>query len=701
MRINLWNRVARLTRSRPPRRGPAARPSFRPELLRLEDRTLPSTLTVVNLHDQGAGSLRDALAQAQAGDTVVFARGLRGTITLTSGELQVGPGVTVQGPGAGRLTISANHASRVLEVLPGAGVMVSGVTITGGVASVPGSGATAGCGGGIFVDRGAGLTLTDSTVTGNTANAASTMGSLLAEVLGSGGGIYNAGTLTLDGDTVANNVANSGFVSAGEASVRGFGGGVYNDGTLTARHSALSGNVANSGQALSAVTGTDDARGFGGGIYNAGALTLCDAALNGNTANAGSSGSFVAGFGGGIYSEGGGVSLLRVTLAGDTANSASVIAGGADVAGYGGGVDMESGTLTVRESMFSGDVANAGSAIATAALSGASVTGGGGAIYGTDLSAVSVVVTDSVFEGDTANTGSGSASLQAVVQGRGGAIFAHSIYGTLTVSGAVFADNTANAGPATSAGGTALIWGAGGAIENDGGLRISRGIFTGNVGNAADASGEIDARGGAIDSGPASIAGSTLANNTANAGSTPGVIRADGGAIHSTSSSTPLTLAGSNVVNNSANSGSGATALYAGGGGLSVMDATVQDCLVAGNTVNSGTGIGAIYLSGGGIDVNGTATLQGTLVLNNNVNTDAPSGQAAQDSYAVGGGVAVEDGAALTLNFTMVTGNLSVYTPSDISLLGTGQVNPASTHNLIGAGGSGGLVNGVNGNVVL
>jgi hypothetical protein len=54
----------------------------------------------------------------------------------------------------------------------------------------------------------------------------------------------------------------------------------------------------------------------------------------------------------------------------------------------------------------------------------------------------------------------------------------------------------------------------------------------------------------------------------------------------------------------------------------------------------------------------------------------------------------------LTLNSSVVTGNLSLNTPSDISLLGTGQVNPASRHNVIGDGGSGGLVNGFNGNVV-
>ena len=37
----------------------------------LEDRTLPSTLTVLNTHDSGAGSLRAVLAAAHAGETVL------------------------------------------------------------------------------------------------------------------------------------------------------------------------------------------------------------------------------------------------------------------------------------------------------------------------------------------------------------------------------------------------------------------------------------------------------------------------------------------------------------------------------------------------------------------------------------------------------------------------------------------------------
>src|SRR5262249_16613711 len=51
----------------------------------LEDRALPSTLTVLNTHDNGAGSLRDLLAAAHPGDRIQFDHHLSGqTITLTS-----------------------------------------------------------------------------------------------------------------------------------------------------------------------------------------------------------------------------------------------------------------------------------------------------------------------------------------------------------------------------------------------------------------------------------------------------------------------------------------------------------------------------------------------------------------------------------------------------------------------------------------
>jgi hypothetical protein len=95
MNPKLRSRFACLARSL---RRPGAQLAVRPGLLKLEDSTMLSIFTVVNLSDASPGSLRYELVQAHRDDTVVFARDLQGTITLTSGELQVGQDVTIQGP---------------------------------------------------------------------------------------------------------------------------------------------------------------------------------------------------------------------------------------------------------------------------------------------------------------------------------------------------------------------------------------------------------------------------------------------------------------------------------------------------------------------------------------------------------------------------------------------------------------------------
>ena len=62
---------------------------------------LPANIIVVtNTNDSGPGSLRDALAVANDGDTI-DATGISGTILLTSGELQITHSVTINGPGVG------------------------------------------------------------------------------------------------------------------------------------------------------------------------------------------------------------------------------------------------------------------------------------------------------------------------------------------------------------------------------------------------------------------------------------------------------------------------------------------------------------------------------------------------------------------------------------------------------------------------
>ncbi|HMC10391.1 MAG TPA: hypothetical protein VKH44_03840, partial [Pirellulaceae bacterium] len=202
---------------------------------------MPSTLTVLNNLDSGAGSLRAEIAAAHNSDTIVFAAGLNGqTITLTSGEVLISHNVTIAGPGSGQLTISGNHASRVFEVKANESVTLSGLTISNGVANGVG---VAGEGSGIL-NHGT-LTVSGSTLSGNSARQ-------------DGGGIHNDGTLIVSNCTLSNN-------SAGQ------GGAIHNEGTLTVSGSILSGNSAYRG----------------GGIENYGTLTVSGSTLSGNSASDG------------------------------------------------------------------------------------------------------------------------------------------------------------------------------------------------------------------------------------------------------------------------------------------------------------------------------------------------------------------------------------------------------------------------------
>jgi predicted outer membrane repeat protein len=240
----------------------------------LEDRCVPSTLkhhsppppaptlTVINTGDSGPGSLRYEIAAANPGDTINFAPTLDGhTIWLYSGnELDIDKNLTIQGPGAGLLTIDSNLVtsgnSRIFEVGSGATVALSGMTLDGGggFASNVSLGRVNDGFGGAILNFGT-LTITGCTLSNNSA-AQPPDSAAFGWPPSEGGAIYNDGVLTVTGCTLVNNSAD-------------YGGGISNEsfGTATVNSCTFTGNTA---------------FGAGGGIYNANYLTVLDSIFSGN-----------------------------------------------------------------------------------------------------------------------------------------------------------------------------------------------------------------------------------------------------------------------------------------------------------------------------------------------------------------------------------------------------------------------------------
>ena len=135
-----------------------------------------------------------------------------------------------------------------------------------------------------------------------------------------GGGIYNAGILTITSDTVSGNTTNDTASPAG-----GLGGGINNAGTLTIIQSTVSGNNISRGRMQASAAG--------GGIYNTGSLTVTNSTINGNQAQdrwpAGVS------YGGGIADENGTVIINNSTI---SQNVTTYITPFGTVPGFGGGI---------------------------------------------------------------------------------------------------------------------------------------------------------------------------------------------------------------------------------------------------------------------------------------------------------------------------------------------------------------------------
>ena len=256
-------------------------------------------------------SLRDALAAALAAgsgnitfDPAAFATPQ--TITLgNAGGLNIPPHTSVNGATTGKGATLAN-----LVTVSGGGPVftvnqyvtdtsISGLTITGGFSGYQGGG----------ILNGGVLTVSDCTISGNSANAAYSS-------FANGGGIANSGTLILVDSTVA---GNSTSAYAGLEGGGGTGGGIYNQGILTITNSTIVGNNA---AGYPAGGGIANPFAFGGGIDNEGTLTMTNSIVAGNTANASVQGSDISSYaqasGGGI--QGGLTAGANNIVSGNTSN---------------------------------------------------------------------------------------------------------------------------------------------------------------------------------------------------------------------------------------------------------------------------------------------------------------------------------------------------------------------------------------------
>lgn len=212
---------------------------------------------------------------------------------------------------------------RIFHVLTGAVTMQRIVIREGNELSGVG-------GGGVRIENGQSLVLNDGQV--NTSDAFI------------GGGIYNAGTLTLTNVTLSGSYNTSCSLLCG-------GGGIYNLGTAILTNVTITGSLGR----------------YGGAIYNGGTLTLTESTLSGNDNTI-----YAGGAGGGLYNTNGTARLSNVSVvgnstSGDAAGICNCFTGKLTLinstinrnnsGGYGGGMVNYNSTLSMTNATVSGNTA--------------------------------------------------------------------------------------------------------------------------------------------------------------------------------------------------------------------------------------------------------------------------------------------------------------------------------------------------------
>ena len=315
-----------------------------------------ATWTATNNLNSGVGSLRAALTSAQNGDIVTFNTSM--TVALTQ-VLVVNRNVTIDGDlnndNVADVTLDGQNRTQIMQVTSGTTATLDGLVITRGM--VAGNGGNGGDdalvsqGGGIY--NAGTLTLRNVTVTANAASGGGGGGGVTPQYAGGGGGgggAVGSGIGGKGGDTLNSTGSNG---SAGQG---GAGGGFFNIGGRGGSTTGGAGGAAYPGYSTGSAGGTASSGGlsiggggggdgydtFGGdgggavgGIYNDTGATLRIIGNSTISNNVGAGGGGGGGGAGGSYLQAGGAGGVGV---GAIWNKGSILITAANFAALAGNV---------------------------------------------------------------------------------------------------------------------------------------------------------------------------------------------------------------------------------------------------------------------------------------------------------------------------------------------------------------------------
>jgi hypothetical protein len=224
------------------------------------------TRVVTSLNNSGPGSLREVLGVSVSGDTILFAPGLAGTISL-AGSLSIPRGnLAVIGSPTQSVTINGNGTSSIFSFFGGTAAL-SGLALV-----------NAGGNYGPAINNSGSLVVSNCTISNCCCFAIFNSGPMAinqCRITANIDGIYNAGPMTINSSTISDNYRTDPSGSEGA--------GIFNLGTLAMTNCTVSGNSAPNG--------------FGGGIYSGNnPLILSSCTIVSNSCNSGSGGQ-----GGGLF----------------------------------------------------------------------------------------------------------------------------------------------------------------------------------------------------------------------------------------------------------------------------------------------------------------------------------------------------------------------------------------------------------------